>query len=579
MHNFKQTAISLLERRDFPALERHLFDCPEEHRKFADEVSLLSLVEQKAPNEKLERPLDNYISKYSGEVPISNIVTAARLKYELGKLEEAVDLLIDNNVPRENTEATEICVLALFNLKRFQEGKELVNYLLAFAPNQPGYHEWNILFSYKLAKPTEVLESWASFTKLNGEFTQRIDVLSFVVRSYVSTGRIDDAQAVYDEYNLENELDDIHAAIFIADFEKAKGNLGKCETILKRVKEKHPEIPEIQWNLALCQLVSGNLVEGWENYEARWSWIDFSSPKRIFDAPRWDGNAGLNGKKILIWGEQGIGDQLRFLTLLPRLLSSHPDVDLTLEVDHRLIKLVRSWYPEVREIWPMGLNDTSGISEYSQFDYQIPSGSLPRLYFTHADSFETQERRFLKVSQTKKAALFGGFLEKYPRLVGVSWRSMMLTPDRIGDYVNVNGFKTLIDQAPRETGFVILQYAITDEEKQSLSMYPNVFIPDEDFLNEVDLNAVYAGACDLLISCGTVVATMAGIFGIPVISWCKFDDPVNLGQKYNPWFPNRLDIRVQPNWDRVVLVNMLSKTLNNYLNRIERKNFGVTGTM
>ena len=295
MSNFKQTAMDFLERKDFLGLEKHLAECPKDLQKFGDELELLSLVEQGATKERLERPLDNYIAKYSGAVPISNIVTAAKLKYELGKLDEAVDLLSRHNIPRENIEATEICVLSLFNLQRFQEGKALVDYLLSVSPDIPGYHEWNILFSYKLSDRQAVLESWDAFTKLRGQFTQRISVLGFVLRAYMSFGRVGDAQKIFDENNLQDEIENIDAAMFIADFEKQKGNFSKCEAILKRIREKHPEIPEIQWNLALCQLASGNLQEGWLNYEARWSWKDFSSPKRFFDAPRWDGKTDLNG--------------------------------------------------------------------------------------------------------------------------------------------------------------------------------------------------------------------------------------------------------------------------------------------
>ena len=36
--------------------------------------------------------------------------------------------------------------------------------------------------------------------------------------------------------------------------------------------------------------------------------------------------------------------------------------------------------------------------------------------------------------------------------------------------------------------------------------------------SEVDMNAMYAGTCDLLVSCGTVVATMAGMFGVQLLA-------------------------------------------------------------
>ena len=571
MDTFKQTAMDFLKRKDFRALEKFLSDCPEEHRKFGDEVTLLNLVEQGASNERLERPLDNYISKYSGAIPVSNIVTAAKLKYELGKLEEAVELLTKHDIPRENIEATEICVLSLFNLKRFDEGKALVDYLLSVSPDIPGYHEWNILLSYKLSKNSEVLDSWAKFKTLDGQFTQRISTLGFVIRAYMSFGRVEDAQRIYDEHDLEADIGNIDAAMFIADFEKQKGNFDICEKILKSMRKDHPEIPEIQWNLALCQLASGNLNEGWLNYEARWSWKDFSSPKRYFDAPRWDGSQDIGNKIILIWGEQGIGDQLRFLTLLPNLLADYPASRIYLEVDHRLKKLVRTWFPEVVDVWSMGINDTRGAPDYSQFDYQIPSGSLPAIYCNDEAKLHTLKYRTMKISSEKRTKLLGQFCDRYKTIVGISWRSMLLSNGRINDYVNASAFRNIVSEAPNEIGFILLQYAIKEEEKLLFKEFDNVFIPTEDFLSEVDMNAMYAGSCTLLVSCGTVVATMAGIFGIPVVSWCKFDDPVNLGQECNPWFPNRFDIRVMPNWDKVELMTRLKKILFSYLSKTKNQ--------
>lgn len=565
MHDFKQSAMGYLERKDYLGLRKFLANTPSEHQKFADEISLLSLVEQGTSNQKLERPLDNYISKYKRDVPLSNVVTAAKLKFELGKMEEALDLLSHHDIPRDELEATQIAVLCLYNLKRYEPGKTLIDYLLQQDNSNASYHEWNILFSYKVSKPDDVINSWEAFRKLDGQFTQRVGVLGFVIRAYMSFGRLEEAQEVYDTFNLESDITNIDAAMFIADFEKQKGNFDRCKEILSSMKKKHPEIAEIRWNLALCQLASGDLQSGWANYESRWEWADFTSPKRKFDAKRWDGDASLAGKKLLIWGEQGVGDQLRFLTLLPTLLSANPGVQVTLELDQKLIKLVTTWFPEIDNIWPMGLDDTTGVPDYSKFDYQIPSGSLPALYFNDPKTLQNIKYRLLKVSANKKQELLGEFSTKYKHIVGVSWRSMLLTQGRIGDYVNANAFKNLISNAPPGTGFLLLQYAITDEEKDIFRSMENVFVPDADFLNEVDLNAVYAGACDLLVSCGTVVATMAGIFGVPVISWCKVDDPVNLGQEFNPWFPNRYDIRVQPNWDRVVLMDKLGRILNQFL--------------
>ena len=197
MSDFKNKALQLLQNKQFTDLDKLLGNAPGEHSKLADELSLLSLIDQGMNNEQLERPLDNYIAKYPGDVPLSNIVTAARLKFELGKLEEALDLLTAHDVPRENTDASEIAVLCLYNLKRHEPGKALIDHLLDLNPSNARYHEWNILFSYKVHKLTDVLSSWEAFVKLGGEFSQRIGVLGFVIRAFMGFGRLDEAQKVF----------------------------------------------------------------------------------------------------------------------------------------------------------------------------------------------------------------------------------------------------------------------------------------------------------------------------------------------------------------------------------------------
>ena len=565
MSGFQKMATQFLEARDFDALNKLIDTVDAKDKQLADEYYLLSLIEKGVSNAALEQPFDQYLEKYGSRVPLKNFITAARVKFELMKFDDALKIITENEIPREEIDATEIAVLCLFNLKHYEPGKALVDYLLSVDSQRIIYHEWNILFSFKLADYEGVLKSWERHEFFSYNFTQRISTLGFVIRSYMVFGRLDEAQKVYDDFGLESEIEDIDAAMFIADFEKQKGNFEKTIKILQRVKKKYPDIAEIRWNLSLCQLATGQLGDGWSNYEARWEWDDFTSPRRIFSAPRWNGQANLNGKTILIWGEQGIGDQLRFLTLLPNLLKDWPGARIILELDERLIKFTRTWFPEISKFWPMGLNDTIGVKKYDDLDYQIPSGSLPAIYFNDPKSLSRSSFRMLKASSGIKKQKLGTFATNHDLIVGVSWRSMLLTKQRIGDYVSAQAFKNLIAEMPQAVGFVILQYAITDEEKRLFRDMHNVYIPTADFLVEIDENAVYAGCCDLLVSCGTVVATMAGIFGIPVISWSKFDDATNLGQEQNPWFPNRYDIRVMPNWDKVVLMDRLKSILRKYI--------------
>ena len=76
-------------------------------------------------------------------------------------------------------------------------------------------------------------------------------------------------------------------------------------------------MPSAYWNKALAILLSGDLLQGWSEYEWRWYADDLLMPtRRRFKQPRWDGSP-LDGQTILIYAEQGFGDTLQFARYVP----------------------------------------------------------------------------------------------------------------------------------------------------------------------------------------------------------------------------------------------------------------------
>ena len=75
----------------------------------------------------------------------------------------------------------------------------------------------------------------------------------------------------------------------------------------------NPDNSQIRWNLSLAQLKNGLIDVGASNYDARFNCEEFASPIEKFRKPRWNKNAE-NNSTILLWHEQGIGDELRFLS-------------------------------------------------------------------------------------------------------------------------------------------------------------------------------------------------------------------------------------------------------------------------
>ncbi len=91
-------------------------------------------------------------------------------------------------------------------------------------------------------------------------------------------------------------------------------DLGRMEEALKAHEtavERDPAQAGAQYNLALTELRLGDWEQGWAGYEARWRFREVHRKPRVFKQPRWNGEA-LDGQRILLHAEQGLGDTIQF---------------------------------------------------------------------------------------------------------------------------------------------------------------------------------------------------------------------------------------------------------------------------
>lgn len=298
---------------------------------------------------------------------------------------------------------------------------------------------------------------------------------------------------------------------------------------LRRALEVEPDHAEAHFELGLALLVTGQLREGWAEYEWRWR-RPGAEPKRHDFAP-WDGDAS-RPRRLLVWGEQGIGDQILYGSLIAELAAS--PLALTLEVDRRLAPIYQRSLPRVAVVprrEPLAF-------DANVHDCQVPMASLGR---SLRPSFESFPRRAFVKPDTARVNEYRRRMAGGPATIGISWRS---ANREFGSFKSTELSDWLEILRVPHARFVDLQYGDTTSERQSLERETGVRIehwPDLDLAEDLDGLAALCVACDLVVTVSNVTAHIAGAAGCSVWLiapkgngrlWYWFS-----GRSDSPWYP------------------------------------------
>ena len=95
---------------------------------------------------------------------------------------------------------------------------------------------------------------------------------------------------------------------------------------------------DAKFNLGLTLLTIGEFEEGWHFYDTRLRLPD--KVRSPVDSPMWDGNlASLGGEPLLVWAEQGYGDNIQFVRYVQILIEA--GIKVTLSARKPLIRLFK----------------------------------------------------------------------------------------------------------------------------------------------------------------------------------------------------------------------------------------------
>lgn len=364
-------------------------------------------------------------------------------------------------------------------------------------------------------------------------------------------GRYDDALACFEQ-----------ALQLAPNFSPALTNIGavhhrmnrndQAMVYFQRAMEIDPNYPEVHFNMSEVLLLTGEtLLAGWNEHVWRWRKREFRWLWRDCTAPVWDGG-DPTGKTMLLWGEQGIGEEIMYAGMVPDMVEA--GVDVVLECEPRLVPLFERSFDGIDCI-ARSLDDTPAIGD-RHIDCHIATGDLGRWLRPRFDSFPTRPSFLTADANARDAAR-----ARYQRpdgglVVGLSWYSR--NPDMGWEKsIGLEDWRPLLE-IPGLT-FVDLQYGDTSAQRQAFEAETGIHIVHDesiDQLADLDGFAAQVAAMDLVISISNTTVHMAGALGVPtwvllsaVPLWRWFQD-----RQDSPWYPSLRLFRQQElsNWQTVL---------------------------
>jgi tetratricopeptide (TPR) repeat protein len=286
----------------------------------------------------------------------------------------------------------------------------------------------------------------------------------------------------------------------------------------------------VKFNLSFQYLNQGNLVKGWEYYDFGFEksipYNQRRKPNRKFNSPTWNGEFSSH-KTLMIWREQGLGDELLFLSMVPDLINNFKL--LIIECELRLIDAIKATYPQavVRESISLDVED---------YDYQIPMGSLCKYLRNEIKDFgeRTPWLKPPKVQDNLFNDLFEYNSDKL--LIGICWRSGLLNHQRNNNYIPLNEWDEIF-KIPNAI-FVNLQYGECENELIEAEKKFNIKIArwsHIDLKNNLSLVFNLIDSLDFVVSAATAVSAMAYSIGKTTLVFQPRSNWTNLGEHYSPW--------------------------------------------
>lgn len=345
-----------------------------------------------------------------------------------------------------------------------------------------------------------------------------------------SQGRLDEAVACYDRaLALRPNYAEAHYNLGAARLAQAKPDEALAQ--YKKALAVQPGYAQAGFAASLTQLLKGDFAAGWHNFEWRWQAKNLhGTPMRAYPQPLWRGEKLASGR-LLIWGEQGIGDEVMFAGLIPDAIRTGNRC--ILDCNARLKPLFARSFPSVDVVTVQDERHNPSADIVAH----LPSGSLPGMFRRTAAAFAATTSPYLVASPAAREQFRARYADGR-RLAGLAWHTTNAKTGRDRS-IDLSLLAPLFGR--HDIRWISLQYGDHSAlENQAKAAGASIFIDRSvDQLSDIDVFAAQIAAMDLVVTIDNSTAHLAGALGVPscvllpaVADWRWLE-----AREDCPWYP------------------------------------------
>jgi tetratricopeptide (TPR) repeat protein len=431
---------------------------------------------------------------------------------------------------------------ALYNADKLDDAYTVVQDYLAKEPNDA---QALILAAtiLKKAKKTPIAYSLAKrATELKPDRSETWNTLGQCAQHL---WKLDEAMASY-EKALKRAQNKEHRALYLNNIGSIFIDQGKFQEAEKHIRQALDLAPDdafARHNLGLSLLAQKRWKEGWPYYSASVGTFNRLTFKYRSDPeePAWD---GTKGQKVIVHGEQGLGDEISFASMIPDACN---DAQIIVDCDKRLTGLFRRSFPQAKVYGTRTAKQLAWDEADRTFDASISMGELGKFYRNDESAFPGTP--YLVPCPDRTEGWRATFAAKKKPVIGIAWSGGTWENGASNRYLPLDEWAPIFKAI--DAHWVSLEYK---DAAKAIQGTPVVQYPWATLTKDYDDTAALVAACDLVVTMQTAVAHLAGALGVPV--WVMV--PSNSQWRYGesdetlPWYKSLRIFKARGSWGPVV---------------------------